>query len=111
MNVWFCKALQPNIANWGMWLCACMFVVTPRVLQFFSAQYFSLILYQSLVLQHVAIGFLNSLCLFLFLSCPLTPLSVDLLSVCARENETVISKESQIMRMKMRMRTRENGEE
>ena len=52
--------------------------------------YFPLILYQSLILPHVALGFLG-LSIYLSLSVLLSyPLSVDLLFVCERENETMI---------------------
>ena len=94
-NVWFRKALKIKNYEFGDAI-VCVYVCChcPPLSSFLSPVfYFPLILYQSLILPHVALGFL-ALSVYLSLSVLLSyHLSLDFLFVCERENETMIERE------------------
>ena len=105
----------------GMWLCACMFVVTVRLLQFFSALsllipisfFISLSFCTVLLLVFSSRFFFYSLSPSLYLSLTLLPHSLWTCYLCerGRMRQWLRKREREIMRMKMRMRARETGGE
>ena len=105
VNVWFCKAPKTHNYKFGdvvVSVHACCHF--PSLSGFLSPVFnFPLILYQSLILPHFALGFLN-LSIFLSLSCSLT-LSLLTCSLCVRGRMKQWfrdrERESEIMRMKM----------
>ena len=81
------KHWKPNITNLGMWLCACMFVVTVRLFQVFSAlSLISLPFFISLSFCHMLFWFFNSLNLFFSLCLALLP-PLCWLALCVWEGE------------------------